>query len=132
MMNRGQLEALLPYCIPYPPLFKPYQKNLSAIRELKAMAEHLRKQGANYIVFINVLGGNLSKTPLNDTESMENLVWTEISSQLMKDSSSADFTINVNLENFSILDFDNKRDMMIKGSEQTSRVVKELAEKLGL
>jgi NTE family protein len=132
MMNRGNLEALLPYCIPYPPLFKPYQKNLSAIREVKAMADHLRKQGANYIVFINVLGGNPSKTPLNDADSMENLVWSEIASHLAKDSTSADFTITVNLDSYSILDFENKRDMMLKGSEQTARVVKELAEKLGL
>ncbi len=132
MMNRGAVEALLPYCIPYPPLFKPYQKNLSAVREIRSMADHLRKQGANYIVFINVLGGNPARTPLNDAESMENLVWSEIASQLVKDSPSADFTITINLDNYGILDFENKRDMMLKGSEQSARVVKDLAEKLGL
>ena len=132
MMNNGLLEALLPYCIPYPPLFKPYQKNLSAIREVKAMADHLRKQGANYIVFINVLGGNPAKTPLNDAESMENLVWSEIASQLVKDSACADYMISVDLDEYSILDFENKRDMMIKGSEQSAGPVRELAGKLGL
>ncbi len=132
MMNNGLLEALLPYCIPYPPLFKPYQKNLSAIREVKAMADHLRKQGANYIVLVNVLGGNPAKTPLNDAESMENLVWSEIASQLVKDSASADYMITVDLDGYSILDFENKRDMMIKGSEQAASPVRELAGKLGL
>ena len=33
----------LPYCIPYPPLFKPYQKNISAVREIRSVAEHMRK-----------------------------------------------------------------------------------------
>lgn len=132
MMNRGKLEALLPYCIPYPPLFKPYQKNISAVREIRSVAEHMRKQGANYIVLVNVLAGSAFKTPINESDSVENLVWAEISSQMVKESSQVDYTINVNLDSYSILDFENKRDMMQKGSSQASRAVKDLAEKLGL
>jgi NTE family protein len=132
VMNRGNLEALLPYCIPYPPLFKPHQKNISAVREVKALADHLRKQGANYIVLINVLGGSAFKTPINDSDSVENLVWAEIASQMVKESSHVDYTITVNLDSYSVLDFENKRDMMQKGSSQGSRAVKDLAEKLGL
>lgn len=132
MMTRGYLESLLPYCIPYPPLFKPYQKNISSIRELKAMADQLRKQGANYIIFINVLGGNAFKTPIGESDSTESVVWAEISSQLVKESGSVDFTITVSLDGHSILDFENKRDMMLKGSEQSAAVVKDLAGKLGL
>lgn len=132
VMNRGNLEALLPYCIPYPPLFKPYQKNISAVREVKALADHLRKQGANYIVLINVLGGSAFKTPINDSDSVENLVWAEISSQMVKESSHVDYTITVNLDSYSVLDFENKRDMMQKGSSQANRAVRDLAEKLGL
>ena len=132
VMNRGNIEALLPYCIPYPPLFKPYQKNLAAVREIKALADHLRKQGANYIVFVNVLGGSAFKTPINESDSIENLVWAEIASQLAKDSVHADYTITLNLDSYSVLDFENKRDMMLKGASQSSRAVKDLAEKLGL
>lgn len=132
VMNRGKLEALLPYCIPYPPLFKPYQKNISAVREIKVLADHMRKQGANYIVLVNVLGGSAFKTPINEPESVENLVWAEISSQIAKESVQVDFTINVNLDSHSVLDFENKRDMMQKGSSQANRAVKDLAEKLGL
>lgn len=132
MMNNGRLEALLPYCIPYPPLFKPYQKNISAVREIRSVAEHMRKQGANYIVLINVLSGNAFKTPINESDSVENLVWAEISSQMVKESSHVDYTININLDSYSVLDFENKRDMMQKGSSQANRAVKDLAEKLGL
>tara|TARA_B110001454_G_scaffold219198_1_gene251685 strand:+ start:266748 stop:267764 length:1017 start_codon:yes stop_codon:yes gene_type:complete len=132
VMNRGNIEALLPYCIPYPPLFKPYQKNISAVRELKALADHLRKQGANYIVLINVLGGSAFKTPINESDSVENLVWAEISSQMVKESAHVDHTITINLDSYSVLDFENKRDMMQKGSSQANRAVRSLAEKLGL
>lgn len=132
MMSRGKLEALLPYCIPYPPLFKPYQKNISAVREIKSVADHMRKQGANYIVLVNVLGGNAFKTPINEADSVENLVWAEISSQIIKESSRVDFVININLDSYSVLDFENKRDMMQRGSTQAHQAVKDLAGKLGL
>lgn len=132
VMNRGNLEALLPYCLPYPPLFKPYQRNVAAVREISALSDHLRKQGANYIVLINVLGGSSFKTPINDAESIENLVWAEISSLLVKESSHVDYTITLNLDSYGILDFENKRDMMFKGAEQSSKSVRDLAGKLGL
>lgn len=132
VMNRGNLEAMLPYCLPYPPLFKPYQRNLAAVREVKALSDHLRRQGANYIVFINALGGNSFKTPINDAESIENLVWAETASQLVKESRHVDYTITLNLDSYGVLDFENKRDMMLKGAEQSNKSIRDLAGRLGL
>ncbi len=34
VMSRGTADSLLPYCWPYPPLFKPYKRNVSAMREI--------------------------------------------------------------------------------------------------
>ncbi|MCB0370866.1 MAG: alpha/beta hydrolase [Bdellovibrionales bacterium] len=132
IMNRGLMSQLLPYCLPFPPFFKPYRSNISATRDLKVVADYLRSQGANYIIFVNVLGGNPFKAPINDVNSTETLLWAELSSQLSKREPFIDYTITLNLDNYSIVDFSHRREIMQKGSEQTHIMIRALAEKLGL
>lgn len=132
MMNKGFLEQMLPFCLPYPPLFKPYKNNIGSTRDLKVVADYLRSQGANYIVFVNVLGGDAFKKPIYDENSTENLLWAELSSDLTKQLRFVDFTINLNLDNYSIVDFSQRRELMQKGSEQSYKSIQSLAQKLGL
>lgn len=132
IMNKGFLDQLLPFCLPFPPFFKPYRKNIGSTRDLKIVADYLRSQGANYIIFVNVLGGNSFKAPIYDENSTENLLWAELSSQLSKQTRYVDYTITLNLENNSIIDFSQRREMMQKGSDQSYKVIQSLAQKLGL
>lgn len=132
VMNKGLLDQLLPFCLPFPPFFKPHKSNIGSTRDLKVVADYLRSQGANYIIFINVLGGNSFKAPIYDENSTENLLWAELSSQLTKQSKYVDYTITLNLENYSIIDFSQRREIMQKGSEQSYKAIQALAQKLGL
>ncbi len=132
IMNKGFVDQLLPFCLPFPPFFKPYRKNIGSTRDLKVVADYLRSQGANYIIFVNVLGGNSFSAPIYDENSTENLLWAELSSQLSKQSRYVDYTITLNLENNSIIDFSQRREMMQKGSDQSYKVIQSLAQKLGL
>lgn len=134
VMSKGPLDQLLPYCMPYPPVFKPYQNNISYTRDVKSIAEFLRQRGANYIVLVNVLAGNPLKTPIFDAESTDNLLWAELSNQFSKPNQIVDYTINLNLENYSIIDFSQsqRRDMMKKGSDLSYKSIQNMAKKLGL
>lgn len=132
LMNKGSLEQLLPFCLPFPPFFKPHKSNISSTRDIKIIADYLRSQGANYIIFVNVLGGNAFKAPIYEDNSTENLLWAELSSQLTKQNKYVDYTIILNLENYSIIDFSQRREIMQKGSEQTYKMIQALAQKLGL
>lgn len=132
IMNKGPLENLLPFCLPFPPFFKPYKNNIGSTRDIKLIAEYLRSQGANYVIFINPLGGSAFKSPIYDENSTENLLWAELSSQLSKQNKYVDYTITLNLENYSIIDFSQRREIMQKGADQSYKQVQGLAQKLGL
>jgi NTE family protein len=132
VMSRGPLRQLLPYCWPYPPLMKPYASNISGVRDPRMLADYLRSQGANYIVYVNVLAGKQHAPFVGDKEGLENIVWQEIATSLSKSPQGIDYTIQLNLENFSLVGFDKKREIVQKGAEVGAFAVKALARKLNL
>lgn len=132
VMSRGPLRQLLPYCWPYPPLMKPYASNISGVRDPKLLADYLRSQGANIIVYVNLLAGKQHGSFVGDKESLENIVWQEIATSLTKSPQGIDHIIQLNLEEFGLLAFDKKREIVQKGTELGSLAVKTLAHKLNL
>lgn len=132
MMSRGRVEQLMPYCIPYPPLFKPFNRNVSAMRDLKMAADYLRSQGANYIVLVNVLGRDAGRKSLvGDPDTAESVVWSELASFYLKPQPGVDATITVDLNDFQVTDFDKRREIMQKGAEVSQKSIMNWARKLG-
>ncbi len=131
MMSRGSLDQLLPYCWPYPPLFNAYKNNVSGLRDLKLTADFLRAQGAQYIILINVLGGNMQKHPVIAGDSLENLAWTEIATSYARPQAGVDAMISLNLEDYGIMDLARKREIMQKGSELSAKQIETLSQRLG-
>jgi NTE family protein len=132
MMSRGAVEQLLPYCMPYPPVFKPFNRNVSGIRELKLAADYLRSQGANYVVLVNVLGQNGGRKSLTgDPDSLDSVVWSEIASLYAKPQPGIDASINIDLDQYGINDFDKKREIMQKGAELSQKPLGVWGKKLG-
>jgi NTE family protein len=132
MMSRGYVEQLMPYCLPYPPTFKPFNRNVSAVRELKMASDYLRSQGANYIVLVNVLGRDGGKKSLvKDTESAEAVMWSEIGSFYAKPQAGIDAVIPVELDGYAVTDFEKRREIMQKGSELSQKPIESWARKLG-
>ncbi len=131
LMSRGSIDALLPYCWPYPPLFKAYKSNVSAIREVKMLADYLRSKGANYVVFVNVLAGQ-RKSYIGEVESFDNIVWSEIAGQYARPQPGIDAVISLNTQEYGIMDFDKRRDIMQKGADSATKSLHGLAKKWGL
>jgi NTE family protein len=132
MMSRGLVDQIMPYCMPYPPLFKPFNRNVSAIREVKMASDYLRSQGANYIVMVNVLGRDGGKKGfIGDADSTESVVWSEIASFYARPQPGVDATINLELDQFGLNDFDKKREIMQKGAEVSQKPLAAWARKLG-
>ncbi|MGZ6433440.1 MAG: patatin-like phospholipase family protein [Pseudobdellovibrionaceae bacterium] len=134
MMSRGKVEQLMPYCLPYPPLFKPFNHNVSAVRELKMAADYLRSQGANYIVFLNVLGRDAGKKPLvkeSENSNTDSVVWSEIASFYAKPQFGIDVMIPVEVDSYMVTDFEKRREIMQKGAEVSQRPIETWARKLG-
>lgn len=132
VMSRGVTKQLLPYCWPYPPVMKPYSFNVSGLRDPKLLADYLRSQGANYIVYVNVLAGSGQNPLIGDRGSFENIMWQEIATSVSKNPIGIDYVINLNLGNYGILAFDKKRDILQKGAEVSLPAVQQLAKKIDL
>jgi NTE family protein len=132
MMSRGQVEQLMPYCLPYPPLFKPFNRNVSGVRELKMAADYLRSQGANYIVLVNALGRDAGRTSLvRESDSGESVMWSEIASFYAKPQAGIDAVIPVELDSYLVTDFEKRREIMQKGAEVSQKPIENWARKLG-
>ena len=131
LMSRGSVDALLPYCWPYPPLFKPFKNNVSAVRDVKMLADYLRSKGANYIIFVNAMGGSQKHSYIGEKESMENVVWSEIAGQYSRSQAGVDSTISLNTEDYGLADFDKRREIMQKGADSSDKSLRSLSEKMG-
>lgn len=132
MMSRGQVEQLMPYCVPYPPMFKAYNRNVSAVRDVKMAADYLRSQGANYIVLVNVLGRDGGRRSLvKDADSAESVMWSEVASFYAKPIPGIDAVIPVDLDGYYITDFEKRREIMQKGAEISQKSIENWARKLG-
>ncbi len=132
VMKKGPFTQLLPYCLAYPPLFKPHNANISAIREVRAVADYLRSQGANYIVLVNTLGTpGLQKNITGQLEAAENLYWNEIAGFYSKPIAGIDEVVNLNLDGFTVFDFERKRDIIQKGASSSASWAKQFASRFG-
>ncbi len=132
MMSRGSVEQLMPYCMPYPPLFKPFNHNVSAIRELKLASDYLRSQGANYIVLVNVLGREAGRRPLvQDVDSAGSVIWSELASFYAKPQAGIDAVIPIELGSYMVTDFEKRREIMQKSAESSLKPIESWARKLG-
>ncbi|MEK6772594.1 MAG: patatin-like phospholipase family protein [Bdellovibrionota bacterium] len=131
MMSRGSLDQLLPYCWPYPPLFRAYKNNVSGLRDLKLAADYLRAQGAQYIVLVNVLSGNMQKRPIAGVDGLENLLWAELATSYARPQTGIDATISLNLEDYGIMDLPQKREIMQKGADLSVKQIEALSQRLG-
>lgn len=133
LMNKGSLSQVMYLCMAYPPFFRPYQGSVSAVRDITALANYLRQQGANYIVFINVLqppGGDKPYTL--DVATTDNVLWSEIAGSYSKPFTGVDAVISLDTSKYGIMDFSKRREIMNSGAESASKQLKALIRKWGL
>ena len=120
IMAKGRLDQLLPFCLAYPPLFDSHSSTISANRELARSAEYLRSQGANHIVFVNVLNG------LSLAESTQ---WLELAHDMKKKWPGVDERLDLIIDKKSIRDFKLQTEMIQLGFEQSQSFIEKLHQK---
>lgn len=132
LLNRGNVDQFLPFCVPSAGLAKPYGQSVALMSDVSILAQQLKIAGAQKIILINVLGSKKSKPYLKSIESVENQIWVESATQLTKKNTGIDEVIEINFEDLGIEDFDSRREMMAKGSELSYTQIKKIADKFGL
>lgn len=114
LMNRGAYSDMLPFCLAFPPLFKPYQQNVSAMFSLKTLIDYMRSKGATYVIYVDLLSGPVKMAGSN-TES--EVLWSLVAEASRRQEKGLDHVIHVPLKNFDLLDFNHRREMIQKGQQ---------------
>ena len=132
LLNRGQLDQLLPFCIASPSLIKPINKSVALMTDVAALAQHLRATGATKILLVNVMAQGTKRSFIKDFESSDNILWVESAAAMSKKPNGVDEVIDLKLDDYGIRDLDKRREIIAKGSELSYNQLKKLAEKFGL
>lgn len=128
-MNKGAFVDLLPYCISFPPLYKAYQQNVAAVFDYKTTADYLRARGANYLVYVDVIGRN-PRLAVSQTESQ--ILWSFTAKEQANSEKYFDQIIRVPLQDFDLMDYNKRREMLSKGSQAAQAAVATIMKKWGL
>lgn len=129
VLTKGQAPSVLNYCVGYPPLFEPLQEVAAGVKEIELVAESLRQKGANYIIFVNVLG---EATSMQFANASDKVLWAETASRYRRPFRGVDTVISLKAGNYGMMDFTKKREIMSQANESAKSQVQELAKKWGL
>jgi hypothetical protein len=132
LLNRGQLNKLMPFCLAHPPLSPPYGQSVAELSDIAGLAQHLRATGANKIILINVMAQNTKRSFTTDYLSSDNILWVKSAALMTKKIQGVDDVININLDDYGIKDLDKKREIIAKGAELGYTDIKKLSIKYGL
>lgn len=132
LLNRGQLQQLIPFCVSQPPLTPVYSQSVAVMTDVTSLAQHLRSTGASRIILVNVMAQAKMRSFVNDYMSAENILWVESAALMAKKPLGVDEMININLDDYGIKDLDKRRDLIAKGAELSYDQLKKLAQKYGL
>lgn len=132
LLNKGDLEQLIPYCLAAVGVMKPILNSVALLGDVSNVAQHLRATGATKVILVNVLSQSAKKPFIKDSLSAENILWSESAALMAKKPVGVDEVVNIDLDQFGLNDFDKRREIMVKGSELSYNQLKKIANKYGL
>lgn len=131
ILSRGKAVDVLRHCLATPPFFKSYSRAASPASLLK-LAQSLRKQGAEIIVYVDALDSSVLKEPLIRESQLLRFSWGQI---LESHDLAQEFIKNsyrLNLSRYSIFDFSRRKALEQEGEFQGDKIAQKLIEVYGL
>jgi NTE family protein len=129
MMNRGSYAQMLPYCLSFPPWFKPYQNNVAGVLDLKSAVDYVRSKGATLVVYVNLLEGPIK---VGKGDSQTQTLWNLIGHSLDRQKKAADWVIDVPLRDIELNDFKHRRDVLQRGRRAGQQAAAQISQRFGL
>lgn len=128
-LRQGTGESVLKACMPYPPLFKPFHDYVADAFGVERLAKELKSRGADYIIFVDVLGAGDVVFP-QDSQSYysEFLLWNELQAYYLRPRlEGVNKVIQIKLNTQSIMNFEARREMMLEGQRASRKPIQDLA-----
>lgn len=129
MMNKGQASLMLPFCLSYPPLFQPFQRSVASLQDLKALTDHLRAQGANHVLYINVLDGMPALPFTKDLGA--SISWNQHLGIVNRKQIGVDEVISIPMRDFDFTSFARKKEIVTEGQKRVERGLNIWTNKMG-
>ena len=129
LMNKGASAVLLPFCMNHPPQFKPHQGSVAGLFDLKAVVDYFKSQGATHVLYVNLLEG-LGPSAFGDDFSA-NALWSAHLSTLQRRQSGIDEMISIPLGEFSLRNFDKKKEIVTAGQKRVEGSLNRWSKKMG-
>jgi NTE family protein len=129
VMNRGAFTEMLPFCLAFPPLFKPHQQNVAAVLSLKALVDAVRAKGATYVIYVDLLSGPVK---LDNAEPETKLLWSLAAEALGHKEKGIDYVLKVPMKDYDLLDFSKRREMIQKGQQAAQEASNQITKDLNL
>jgi NTE family protein len=129
LMSRGAYTDMLPFCLAFPPLFKPHQKNVAGVLSLKALVDAVRAKGATYVIYVDLLSGPLK---LEGAEAETQVLWSLAAESLSRKEKGVDYILHVPLKEYDLLDFNKRREMIQKGQQAAQEAAVQIDKDLNL
>lgn len=127
LLSRGLAADVIKRCLPSPPFFKNLDR-ASSPASLLELAKELKQNGADIIVFVNVIDGSVLSQPLVRDDSLVSFTWGQI---LESHEVAAHFIKNsfqINLKRYSMFDFSKRKQLEAEGEEQGEEIAESLIE----
>jgi len=130
-ITRGAAADALKRCLPMPPFFKNYAQASSPASLLK-LAKSLKDQGADIVVFVDVLdSGILNEGLIRGNESLRYL-WGQVLEGEDVAKSFIKNSYSIDLRKYSMFDFSKRRQLEEEGESQGDAIAKSLINAYGL
>ena len=129
IMSKSALRDAMALCLPMSPILLPHKGYVAQPYDLQPLVQHLRSRGANYVVYVSVLDSKTSRVSGLDTSSA--MLW-DLAGQKSLKRQGVDAVLTLPLNEYSIMDFDRSRDIMMKSSDLSRTLLDSFLNQWGL
>lgn len=110
LVGRGQFKAAVESCLPYPPLFASKNSRFAEPLSVEQSAQWLRRQGAEVIVFVDVLSdGDIWTSSNLPSDESSRLLWWEVRRRYRGKIPGVDEVITVPVGKYGIGEFAKRK-----------------------
>lgn len=131
VLNKGQLDSLIPFCVPSPGITKPYTDSIASMGEVSGLLQFLKSNGATKVILINALSLKSGRPHGSGLDSLENQFWIQASSMIGKKMPGIDDVIDIDLSYINVEKFDQRRDVLNAPIPYAKDQLKKIANKYG-
>lgn len=126
----GNVAKHLEACVTYPPFVKTSRAFVAEVLSMKNAIEYLKGQGAEQIVFVDVIGAHNLFTPRESRNHLaSSILWKKVQKQIALKKDNFDHYIYIDTNFMSFFDWTQRKKLNQRGKEVGEQFVKSLKEK---